>query len=283
MNEISPQDWAGQVKAWMPRLLEAQPQLARVIGEGATVLLHGSLTLDGAADEHSDVDVWVLTDQSRAAHLREQIGACFIDFEAFRHGHFQVKVLDEFACRIAACDLPLIAELRDAVTIADPKHLATPLIAAARKPMSDDVRLAWFRYHYVEMRGEHRACDGAITRRQPIPLLLAVAPVLDHALRAAMVLDRVPYRYVKWLPWMAARTRTGAKVMTDAEDTLKLIERGALRDPTPEATHVINLALKRIRQTLIDAARSAGIDARWLAEWWLHLDEARSGIHDVTW
>ena len=41
--------------------------------------------------------------------------------------------------------------------------------------------------------------------------------------------------------------------------------------------------MKSVRRPLVEAARAGGIDGPWLAEWWLHIDNARRGVEDVEW
>jgi hypothetical protein len=275
-------NWPQFVRDALPRLLENQPLLTTLL-ERAALLLHGSLTLAGADDEFCDIDLWLIASADDAASFDQQIGSRFVQFKISRDGHFQVESVTAFQQRVNRCDLQLIAELSDAVVLSDPAQIATHLLASARKPMPEAVRFAWFRYHYIEMRSEHRGCDGAISRGHPIPLLLTIARTLQHAMQAAMVLDRRPYRYGKWLAWMAEQTPTGAKVVPLVNDVLHLVESGALRHPGPEATHPLTQAIKRIRITLIESACAAGIDAPWLTEWWLHIDKGRQGIHQVSW
>jgi hypothetical protein len=268
-------------RAELPHLLREHPLIAG-IADRCAIVLHGSRTI-GIDDDCADWDVWLLTDDATAAQFERAAGTRFVDFNPPR-GHFQVEPLADLRRRLKACDFPLISELRYAQAIADPASLATDLLALARQPMRDAVRLTWFRYHYVEMRSDHRTCDNPIDRGDdPVALLIGVANALQHALRAAMVLDGEPYRYSKWLTRMAARTPTGAKVVTLVERATRLIGSGALDLPGPEAQHPLTLQLRLIRQTLIDAAVAAGIDEPWLRQWWLHIDKARRGIDDVTW
>jgi hypothetical protein len=178
----------------------------------------------------------------------------------------------------------LISELRHGVVMSDPAGIAADLLSEARKPMSDAVRRAWFRYHYVEMRGEHKACAGSVDQpHNPAAVMIGVAKTIEHALRAAMIIDRRPYRYSKWLAPLAARTPTGAKVVPIVSDAIAVIESGALRRPAPAAAHPLILKMKRLRDPLIDAARAAGIDGEWLSKWWLHIDTSRAGVREVTW
>ena len=95
---------------------------------------------------------------------------------------------------------------------------------------------------------------------------------ISHALRAAVVLDGEPYPYVKWLAAAAARRPTGARVGALVNELLELLATGALPIPGPEREHPLNVKLRQIRNLLIAAARSRGIDGPWLQRWYLHLD-----------
>lgn len=265
----------------LPSLLAAHPGIAALADRSAMVL-HGSRTID-IVDAHADTDIWVLTEETTRAEFSATHGTTFVDFKQHGPGHFQVESIAELTRRASACELELISELRYAVILSDPAALADELLMLSRRPMSDAVRLAWFRYHYVEFRSEHRAAQGPIERGEPIGLLIAMTQAIEHALQAAMVLDREPYRYSKWLARMATRTLTGAKVVAGAENIIAAIDSDALHHSGPEATHPLSLALRQVRRVLIDAARAGGIDEPWLNEWWLHIDKARDGVRDVTW
>jgi hypothetical protein len=271
----------------LPAALRAHPAIA-ALADRAAVVLHGSRAM-GLSDDFADVDLWVLTGAAAAGAFEREHGGRFVEFSPEAEsamgarGHFNVESIEALSARVRRCDFPLIAELRTAVALADPGGLSRELLALAGRPMSDTVRLAWFRYHYVEMRGEHRACDNAIERGDATALLLQVARTLEHAIRAASVLDREPYRYGKWLAHAARRTPSGAAVVALAERAIALIEGGALRVRGPEDAHPLTGVLKSMRRTLVESARAGGIDGPWLVEWWLHIDNARRGVDDIEW
>lgn len=127
---------------------------------------------------------------------------------------------------------------------------------------------------------EREEAEGLGARWQ---LHQAMTAALSHALRAAMVLDGVPYPYVKWLARAAFAAPTGRRLEPDVTRLLDLLARDALRAPGPEASHPLSHALKTIRGLLIEAAREGGIDEPWLQEWWLSIDRARRGIREVIW
>src|SRR5205085_120240 len=113
-----------------------------------------------------------------------------------------------------------ISELRLCEVLRDPTGWVQPTLDAARRPMNESVRRTWFCFHYVEMRGDHRACDTPIERGDALAVLQAMTPTLSHAMRAAMVLDREPYPYIKWLGKAAAKTPTGAPIVAIIHDIL---------------------------------------------------------------
>lgn len=250
----------------------------------AAVLLHGSTTL-GVLDAFSDIDVWVLVPDAVARDFDRLSPTRFINFTFDdRPGHFNVEPIESFADRIDHFDFPMIAELRRAVILQEAEsRIGHEIVSRARQPMSDDLRRAWFRYHYAEMRSDHRAADTPIDRGDAIAGLQAVTRTLIHAMQAAMVLDGEPYPYSKWLGRACAATPTGSRVIPLVNDVIDLFGRGALRMPGPESQHPINLKLKEIRAALITAATNAGIDGPWLKEWWLHIPRSRQVIHEVKW
>jgi hypothetical protein len=144
--------------------------------------------------------------------------------------------------------------------------------------MPTEVRLAWFRYHYVEMRGHHKNADNTLARRDAVATLLATGNALAHGLRAAMILDAEPYPYEKWLARKAFDTPTGALIRPAVERFLHVLD---LEELTSGAR--LDEALKDIRVLLVDRAREGAADGPWLDSWWLHIDEARQGIEAVRW
>ena len=267
-----------------PALQAAYAIIESQIGVGkAALLLHGSLTI-GVDDPHADIDLWVLSDDASVEAFEQAAGTRFIQFHSPREGHFQIQSIDAFRRRMAACDFELISELRHAQVVRDYDDEGRRLLEEARKTMSDEVRFAWFRYHYVEMRSEHRACDNSVERCNAPALLMCASRTIQHALQAAMILDREPYRYSKWLMRMAERSGpTGVKVVPLVNDAIWLISAGALLDPGPEREHRLSMKLREIRNVLIDSARGEGIDGPSLTDWYLHIDKARGGVHDVRW
>jgi hypothetical protein len=57
----------------------------------------------------------------------------------------------------------------------------------------------------------------------------------------------------------------------------------ALRFPGPESENPLSLELKGLRNDLVDAARSKGIDEPWLTRWWEHVNQARTATSRVHW
>ena len=238
----------------------------------------------GLADQLADIDLWCLGPDSQVAEIDLVSPTRFFPFDhRGRPGHLNVESTERFIERVSACDLALIAELRLSRVLADSSGVGIDLRDRALRTMPEDVRRAWFRYHYVEYRGAHRGVDNPAARGHSVAVLLAGANCLGHALRAAMVLDGMPYPYDKWLQVDALATPTGTVVAASAERFLDQVARGSLRTAAPEASHPIVQALKEPRAILVDRARATGLDGEYLDRWWLHLDAARRGISEVRW
>jgi hypothetical protein len=250
----------------------------------ASVLLHGSTTL-GIVDAFSDIDLWLLVPDAVARDFDRTSPTRFIEFRFDdRPGHYNLEPVELFHQRIDGCDFPLIAELRRSIVLHDhDAGTGCAIVARASSSMPIDLRRAWFRFHYAEMRSDHRAADTPIDRGDAVAVLQAVTRTLVHAMQAAMVLDGEPYPYSKWLGRACAQTPIGSRIMPLVDDVIDLFGRGALRMPGPEAQHPINLKLREIRAELITAAKNAGIDEPWLKEWWLHIPQSRQVIHQVRW
>jgi len=185
--------WVNRLRGFLPELA-ARPELAQ-LASAWSVLLHGSTT-KGIDDAHSDLDLWALVEPTGLAELDRCSPTRFFGFElAGKKGHLNVEDADLFTSRVRSCDMPLLAELRDAHVLDDTLGLGAGLTAAARQTMPENVRFAWFRFHNVEMRGHHRTVANALARGDAIASLISITEAAAHGLRAALVLDGVPYPY----------------------------------------------------------------------------------------
>ena len=283
MHAASSSDaWAARLRGFFPELLGRDAATAPFAARGA-LLFHGS-TLRGIDDAWSDLDVWWLLDDADLAALDAGSPTRFFEFElGGKPGHVNAESAQAFADRLARCELKLTAELRVAHVLRDEAGGAAGLQAEARRPMREDVRRALFFHHYVEMRGEHRGVDTPMERGHALPVLLAVAKTLAHALRAALVLHGEPYPYDKWLHADAVRTPTGRRLAPHAEHLLDLLAAEGLRPVGSQKSHPVQQELRAIRACLVDAARQTGIDEPWLDRWWLHIPQARAAPARVRW
>src|SRR3954447_1626524 len=261
MNPDSPaHDLIERFRPFSRAFLHEHDVLSRILPHAA-VLLHGSTTL-GIVDAYSDLDLWLLVPHVVARDFDRHSPTRFIEFRFDgRPGHYNIEPMETFDARVTDCDFPLIAELRRTTLFEDnANNSAAAIVARARRAMPEDVRRAWFRYHYVEMRSDHRAADTPIDRGDAIAVLQAVTRTLIHAMQAAMMLDGEPYPYSKWLGRACAQTSTGAAIIPLVNEVIELFGRGALRMPGPEREHPINLKLREIRAELIAAGKNAGFD-----------------------
>jgi len=273
--------WVNRLRGFLPELA-ARPELAQ-LASAWSVLLHGSTT-KGIDDAHSDLDLWALAEPIGLAELDRCSPTRFFGFElAGKKGHLNVEDADLFTSRVRSCDMPLLAELRDAHVLDDTLGLGAGLTAAARQTMPEHVRLAWFRFHYVEMRGHHRTADNALARGDAIASLISITEAAAHGLRAALVLDGVPYPYEKWLAVRALTCPTGRRACTAIDRLLGAIESDGLRGQAGSVDADVQAPLYELRLILIERARGAGLDGPWLERWWLHLTEAREGIAIAQW
>jgi hypothetical protein len=275
-------EWAKRVREFLPGEFSRHPTVADCVANAA-VLLHGSTTR-GIDDAVSDLDVWVLTDDAVLQQVDRTVGTRFFDFKLDgKLGHFNFESGAEFRARVKRCDFTLISELRDAMLLSDHHQFGERLIVEAQKPMRDEVRRTWARYHYVEMRGEHKATRNPIERGDAVAILQALTSTLSHAMQTAMVLDSTPYPYVKWLGYAARQTPTGAAVMRAVDQVLEALGTDVLRVKMPSGTHPITQHLWDIRKILTEECERQGLDEPWLNEWWLHMTAARQGIQQIEW
>jgi hypothetical protein len=274
--------WTRRLAEFLPGYFDEHPVLSPFRAR-ASAILHGSTTM-GIDDEFSDLDLWLLLPEAAMAELDAAAGTRFFEFQLDgKEGHLNAESVEGFRERIRGCDMDTIYQLRSAQAITDDAGAAAEPIRLARRPMREEVSRAFFFYHYVEMRGEHRACDNPIQRSDPVALLLSLPKVISHALRAAMVLDGQPYPYDKWLYCAAAGTPTGRLLAPSVREVLDLLAAGHLRTGPPESDHPVSLELRVIRRILVEAAQAKGIREPWLTRWWLHMDQARAAVENVRW
>ena len=274
--------WIDRLSEFLPGFLQSHPILRR-FHEKASAVLHGSVAM-GIDDAFADLDLWLLVPEGDMTQLDAASETRFFELELDgKEGHLNAESVGAFSARVRGCDMDAIFQLRTAEVLADPTGAARELVGLARRPMRPEVSLAFFRYHYVEMRGEHRSWDNPIERSEPVGALLALSKTIAHALRAAIVLDRQPYPYDKWLHHAAGATPTGKLLLPGLERILDLLAADKLRAGGPESDHPIGVELRVMRQVLIDAAEAGGIRQPWLRKWWLHMDEACEGIRDIRW
>jgi hypothetical protein len=276
--------WIERVAGFVPGFI-AQHETLRDCADQCAIVLHGS-TMMGIADQFSDIDLWLLLPDELHAQLCEQAGTGFFAFHDLhgKEGHLNAEPWSDYEHRLfGSCHMDTIYQLRSACVIQDQGGRARRLVDAARQPMRDEVRRVWFRYHYVEMRGEHRSCDNPIERNDPVALLLALTKTLRHAMQAATVWDLSPYPYDKWLYQAAQQGPVGADVCRYVRNVMDLIGARGLEQGGPESGNKIGLELRAIRRILVDAARADGSDQPWLDRWWEHMDAAREGIEGLPW
>lgn len=273
--------WSGKLKSFLPGFLAAHPVLAG-FAERGSVILHGS-TCRGMDDAFSDLDLYFMLSEGDLAQFDRCSPTRFLEFQLDgKPGHLNASSVEAFTARIDGCDMPHISELRTGVLVNGRSVAVENLLATARQPMRDEVRNAFFFYHYFQMRNFHRSADNPMERGDGVAVMLSVSHTVAHALRAALVLDGEPYPYEKWLRREAATYPTGAALMPALNSLLDAVANDALRQPG-EARNPISLALRQMRTVLIDAARSRGIDEPWLTHWWLYLNQGESATVGVRW
>lgn len=285
----SKDEWIKKLKKFIPEYLN-QHEILKDFHEKASIILHGSLTL-GFDDPFADIDLWLLLPEKEFIQLEKISETFFFDIEVDKKpGHLNAESIEEFSRRLYQLrnsndqhDLDIVFQLRNAAIIIDKNGIGRALIASACQPMRKEVSDCFFFYHYTEMRGDHRAMDNPMQRNDPMGVLLSLPKTLAHALRAAMVLDRQPYPYDKWLYYMAKKTPTGKKIIPSIEKILNLIAGGGLHFKGPEIENPISLEFREIRKILIEEARSRGNNSPWLEKWWLYMTQARDKIQEIHW
>jgi len=281
--------WAKALRKFIPEFLE-EHLILKNFQENTSVILHGSITL-GFDDPFSDIDLWFLLPEKELAELESVSESLFFDIEHdAKPGHLNAESIEDFLRRFKQLknyfdqpDMDIVYQLRNAEIVLDESGVGNELIKLACQPMRKEVSELFFFYHYVEMRGEHRASDNPMERHDPVGVLLSLPKTIAHALRAAMVLDGEPYPYDKWLYYAASQTPTGKKLIPSVEKIINLIADDKLRFKGSEADHPISQELRVIRRILIEAAQAKGNNSPWLEKWWLYMTQSRSKTKNINW
>ncbi len=294
MSEIIPKNdskdyWVKKLKKFVPEFLK-QHEILKNFHEKASVILHGSITL-GFDDPFSDIDLWLLIPKEELIQLEKISGTLFFEIEVNdKPGHLNAESIEEFSRQFYRLrnsndqpDLDIVFQLRNAVIVIDKTGIGKELITSACQPMRKEVSDCFFFYHYIEMRGDHRASDNPMERNHPVGVLLSLPKTLAQSLRAAMVLDNEPYPYDKWLYYMAKKMPTGKKLIPSIETILNILAEGGLHFKGSEKDNPISQEIREIRKILIEEARSRGNNSPWLEKWWLYMTQARAMIKEIHW
>jgi len=281
--------WIKKINDFIPHFLELHPILKKFYNK-ASILLHGSITM-GFDDQFSDIDLWFLIPEDVLKELDNISETRFFEIEVNgKIGHLNAESIEEFSRRFYQIrdhnnqiSMDIAYQLRNAEVIIDNAGVGSELIQLARQPMQQPTQKAFFFYHYVEMRGDHRSCDNPMNRHDPVGVLLSLPKVLAHALRAAMVLDGEPYPYDKWLYYAASKTPTGKLQIPSVIKICDFIAEDMLRFKGSELEHPISQELKVIRQILIKSANAKGNYSPWLEKWWLYMTQARDAVKNIYW
>ncbi|MHA1991458.1 MAG: hypothetical protein ACW98A_10880 [Candidatus Hodarchaeales archaeon] len=281
--------WSNELKKYIPEFLEKHTILKN-FNKNASVILHGSITL-GIDDPFTDIDLWFLLPEEEFLELKNVSESLFFDIKVNdKLGHLNAEPIEDFSRRVYQLkgeygqnDMDIIFQLRNAEIILDNTGIGNELINSTRQPMRKEVRELFFFYHYVEMRGDHRACDHPMERNDPVGFLLSLPKVIAHTLRAAMVLDGEPYPYDKWLYYAALKTPTGKKIAPSIDRIIDFLAKDILRFKGSEADNPIGQELRVMRKILIDEAQARGNNSPWLEKWWLYMTQPRDELRNIHW
>ncbi len=167
--------------------------------DNLTLVLHGS-TARNIDDQFSDIDCWIVFDDAELMKFDELCEHRYIPFVLNgKPGHMDPISINELNSCFSRININLIHEIRDAGIIIDNKKIFRDIQTIAKKPMSDEVRYAFFFHNYVQMRSSHRALDNPLERQDEIASLIGIIHTIVFALRAGLILDKVPYPFDKWL------------------------------------------------------------------------------------
>ncbi len=258
------------------------PVLDSLAGEYG-IALHGSTT-HGVDDKVSDLDFWLILNESTLERFDALSPSRFIDVEIEgKPGHLNPVTIEEFEKAFSPPLFEMINELQSAVALVDPSKAFARCQERAYRPMNESVRRAAFFSCYVEMRACHKSADNPMDRHDAWTALSAVVKTVEYGMKCALILDGHPYPYGKWLYVEAHKSPTGQVIIPCVERILSLLEGGHHALMGPERENAISQELRVIRKNLIEKANQTGIDEPWLNRWWHFIDEARGALETVAW
>ncbi|MFQ5648401.1 MAG: DUF4037 domain-containing protein [bacterium] len=275
--------WSAAAKEYFQTFIHAEPILKH-FSDNITIVLHGSTT-QNIDDAHSDLDFWLVLDDPESQKYRSISEQNFIPVEInSKKGHLnplRISHLDR--CFDNEIDMVLINELISSIVIVDKKNAFQKYQKLAAQPLNDSVRHAYFFNNYVEMRASHRSCDNPMERGDRFAVLFSAMQTIRYALRAAFVLDRVPYPYEKWLCVQANFHETPKSLLENVDKIITEMQTNPAALLGPEKENRISQELRAIRAKLSAKAKQSGIDALWLEKWWRYVDRSREIIAEVRW
>ena len=282
-NGENTRKWVNAAKNYFAEFIHTH-EILRTMDDSVTIVLHGS-TSRNIDDPHSDLDFWLVLDDSEHEKFRSITEQSMIEVEiGGKPGHINPLRLRELeACFSHRINMVLANEVSSSIVIEDRKNVFNRFIALSNRPLSEAVKYAFFFHNYVEMRCYNRCCDNPMERNDSFAVLYNVMSTIRYMFQAAFVLDNTTYPYEKWLYVFAGRSEAPKSLIENVDNIIEEIVTNPFSLFGPEKDNKISHELAIIRKKLIEKAKQEGIDEIWLEKWWLYIDKARNIVNDVCW
>lgn len=275
--------WVSKSKEYFAHFIKKN-DILRAIEKSITIVLHGSTTLN-IDDPHSDLDYWLLLDDKEYEKFITITEQSFIPLEIDgKEGHINpLRTRDLEACFSNQINMVLANEISSSIIIEDRKNVFDRFIKLSKKPISEQVKYAFFFHNYVEMRSYHRSCDNPMERNDRFAVLYSIMNTIKYAFQSAFVLDNSTYPYEKWLYVLAGFSETPKSLIENVDRIIQEIMTNPESLYGPENDNKISYELRGIRSKLIEKARQEGINELWLEKWWRYIDKSRNILNEVCW
>jgi len=241
----------------------------------------------GSADEHSDLDVFVLcpealhatiVDHFTQAGLIDKDESFFVELPIPPFAHFSIAAFESARRSVRDADCELMYGYSHSIILHDPEGLFAQIQKDSMRLPSDATK-TMLKREYWRFVCETGMQNNALKRGEREVLCLCGWKGLEHALRICCLLDGKPYPLDKGIVHAGLSTTAGSSLTQLFRGFFDLLQTDVLRrSDTPLAEPAMPrheglqyseyYALRRrLKQELKSRLREAGLEGRWLDEW----------------
>lgn len=254
---------------------------ASIVADNGGIVFHGSITA-GIDDKYTDLDMWLIINSNTYSDFIAKNGH-FFDFEIEKKwGHINIENLELFKHRVLNCDFPLIYELRNSYFIQGNKDVLS-VYKTSQKEIRKEITENHFLYNYALARNWQKSLENVLRRDDKVSLLLTISRFIEYTLKAAIIINREPYPYKKWLHYAANKIDSCSSLVNEIYLLIDIIEqKGFLGDKKDIEDNVLFKSMENIKISLKDLATQNNIESPIIEKWYLYIEQIDNLIKDKT-